>query len=104
MPERQQGGSEALKRRCHGGPGGLYRNESVQRYLRQLVEEHAELSGKLQRAQLSEADRRLLVRRHAELLPVANVSERVDEALEELEEVLSLLHSESEHENMEVTR
>lgn len=73
----------------------LYGNESVQRYLQQLVEECREVSKKLQHAHLSEADRKLLMRRHTELLPVAEVFQSVEGAQKELEEVLSLLHSES---------
>lgn len=72
----------------------LYGNQSVQRYLRQLVDECREVGEKLQHAFLDEADRKLLVRRRTELLPVAEVFQSVEGAQKELQEVLSLLHSE----------
>lgn len=84
----------ASKRLCHSDLGDLYRNESVQRYLQQLMEEHRDLSRKLERVFLSESDRKVLLRRHAELQPLANVYASVEQALKDLEEVLSLLHSE----------
>lgn len=87
-------GAAAPKRLCHSDPGDLYENESVQRYLQQLMEEQKDLSDKLQHAYLSESDRRVLMKRHTELLPVANVFESIERALKDLEEVLSLLHSE----------
>lgn len=90
--EMKQPGTGAPTRPYHSD---LCRNESVQRYLQQLVEECREVSKKLQHAFLNEADRKLLMRRHTELLPVAEVFQSVEGAQKELEEVLSLLHSES---------
>lgn len=90
--EVKQPGTGAPTRPYHSD---LYGNESVQRYLQQLVEECREVSKKLQHAFLNEADRKLLMRRHTELLPVAEVFQSVEGAQKELEEVLSLLHSES---------
>ncbi|XP_047433019.1 peptide chain release factor 1, mitochondrial [Mugil cephalus] len=80
-------------RLCHSGLGELYANESVQKYLQRLMEEHRELSGRLQRPYLSESDRKALAKRHAELLPLANVFGSIEKATQDLEEVLSLLHS-----------
>ncbi|XP_069020275.1 peptide chain release factor 1, mitochondrial [Embiotoca jacksoni] len=67
--------------------------ESVQRYLRQLVEEHGHLSEKLERAHVPESDRKELLKRRAELLPLADAYGKLEEAQQDLEEVLSLLHS-----------
>ncbi|XP_073318440.1 peptide chain release factor 1, mitochondrial [Pagrus major] len=86
-------GTLAPTRFYHSDFGDLHKNESVQRYLQQLMEEYKELSEKLQHAYLNETDRKVLIKRHAELLPVANVFERIEQALKDLEEVLSLLHS-----------
>lgn len=83
-----------VKRLCHSDLGDLYKNESVQRCLQQLMEEHRDLSGKLERVFLSESDRKVLLRRHAELQPLAHVYGSVEQALRDREEVLSLLHSE----------
>lgn len=83
------------RRRYHGDPGDLYENESVQRHLRRLVEEHGNAGEVLQRASLSEADRKVLARRHVELQAVADVFGRMERAQKDLEEVLSLLHGES---------
>ncbi|XP_075871409.1 peptide chain release factor 1, mitochondrial isoform X2 [Nelusetta ayraudi] len=80
------------RRRYHRDPGDLYENESVRRHLRQLVEEHGDAGERLLLAFLSEADRKLLARRYAELQPVADVFGRMEGAQRDLEEVLSLLH------------
>nr|XP_046238550.1 peptide chain release factor 1, mitochondrial [Scatophagus argus] len=93
MSEVQYRGTVAAKRLCHSGVGDLYKNESVQRYLQQLMEEYRDISHKLQHAQLIEADRKVLIKRNTELLPLANVFEMIEQALKDLEEVLSLLHS-----------
>ncbi|XP_076580055.1 peptide chain release factor 1, mitochondrial [Chaetodon auriga] len=91
--EVQHWGTAAPKRFCHSDLGDLYKTESVQRYIQQLMEEHRELSEKLQHAYLSESDRKGLIKRHTELLPLANVFERLEQALKDLEEVRSLLQS-----------
>ncbi|XP_042369092.1 peptide chain release factor 1, mitochondrial isoform X2 [Plectropomus leopardus] len=82
-----------VKRLCHSDFADLYKHKSVQRYLQQLMEEHRELGKKLEHAYLSESDRKALKKKHTELLPLAKVFERIEEALQDLEEVLSLLHS-----------
>lgn len=94
VTEVQHWGTIAPKRLCHSDMGDLYKNESVQRYLQQLMEDYRDLSKKLQHAYLNESDRKVLIKRHTELLPLANVFESVEQALKDLEEVLSLLHSE----------
>ncbi|XP_051283382.1 peptide chain release factor 1, mitochondrial [Dicentrarchus labrax] len=91
----QRWGTAAPKRLCHSDVEDLYKSESVQRYLQQLMDEHRDISKKLEHPYLSESDRKLLMKRHTELLPLANVFESTEQALKDLEEVLSLLHSSS---------
>lgn len=94
MSELQLCGTVAQKRLYHSELGDLYENESVQRYLQQLMEEYRDLSKKLQHAYLSESDRNVLIKKYNELLPLANVFKSAERALKDYEEVLSLLHSE----------
>ena len=94
LTEVQHWGKVTSKRFCHSDLGDLYKNESVQRYLQQLMEEYRDLSKKLQHAYLSESDRKVLIKKHTELLPLANVFQSIEQALKDLEEVLSLLHGE----------
>lgn len=88
-------GSVVPRRHFHGNLGDMHSNESVQKYVQQLMEEYRSLSKKLQHAHLSESDRKVLLKRHTELLPVAAVFESVQQALKDQEEVISLLHSKS---------
>ncbi|XP_061571672.1 peptide chain release factor 1, mitochondrial [Cololabis saira] len=81
------------KRLSHADLGDLYQKESVQRYLEQLVQEYRDVVTKLQHPHLSETERKVLVKKHTELLPLANVFERSQKAKKDLEEVISLLHS-----------
>ncbi|XP_070786805.1 peptide chain release factor 1, mitochondrial isoform X2 [Enoplosus armatus] len=104
IAEVKHWGTAAPRRFCHGDVGDLYNTESVQRYLRQLVEEYRELSKKLQHAYLSETDRKVLIEKHTELLPLANVFESIEEALKDLEEVLSLLHTGAKDEDEQLTQ
>lgn len=83
----------APKRLCHSKLGDLYTTESVQRHLQQLMEEYREINKKLQYAYISETDRKVLMKKQTELLPVAKVFESIEQTLKDLEEVLSLLHS-----------
>ncbi|XP_037617682.1 peptide chain release factor 1, mitochondrial [Sebastes umbrosus] len=83
----------APNRLYHSDLGDLYKSECVQRYLQQLMEEFRDLSKKLQHAHLSETDRKVLMKKHTELQPLAGVFESIKQALKDLEEVLSLLHS-----------
>lgn len=87
--------SGAPRRHFHGDLGDLLSNESVQKYLQQLMEECRNVSQKLQHAHLSESERKGLLRRHAELLPVATALDSVRRASRDREEVVSLLQSES---------
>lgn len=84
------------RRHFHGDLGDLHSNESVEKYLQQLMEEYRNLSEKLQHAHLSESDRKVLLKRHSELLPAAAGCDRVQRALKEQQEVVSLLHSTSD--------
>ncbi|KAA8579712.1 peptide chain release factor 1, mitochondrial isoform X2 [Etheostoma spectabile] len=97
--QAQHWGTVAPRRLYHSDLGDLYKNESVQRYLQQLMEEFRDLSKKLQHAYLSESDRKVLSKKHTELLPLANVFESIEEALKDLEEVLSYLHTATKDED-----
>lgn len=79
------------KRFSHSDVGELYKNESVQVYLQQLMEEYGDLSKQLQHACLSESDRKVLIKKHTELLPLASVFGSIEQAKKDLEEVSSLL-------------
>lgn len=87
-------GRVMFKRFFHNDLGELYKNESVQVYLEQLMEEHRDLSKKLQHAYLSESDRKGLTKKHTELLPLASVFRSIEQAQKDLEEVSSLLKGE----------
>ncbi|XP_040887971.1 peptide chain release factor 1, mitochondrial isoform X2 [Toxotes jaculatrix] len=89
----------ATKRLCHSGLGDLYKNESVQRYLQQLMEEYRDLSKNLQHAHLSDSDRKVFIKRHTELLPLVNIFGNVEQALKDHEEVYSLLHASTKDED-----
>ncbi|XP_072227062.1 peptide chain release factor 1, mitochondrial [Leuresthes tenuis] len=91
--QMQPWGTAASVRLSHGDLGELYRNESVQRYLQQLIEEFKDISEKLHHAYLSEADRKAMMKKHTELMPLANVLESIEQARKDLEEVHSLVHS-----------
>uniref|UniRef100_UPI0037E70D28 peptide chain release factor 1, mitochondrial n=1 Tax=Semicossyphus pulcher TaxID=241346 RepID=UPI0037E70D28 len=93
ITEVQHWGTMAPKRLCHRDLGDLYKTESVQRYIQQLMEEYGGLSKKLQHAYLSESDRKVLMKKQTELLPVAKVFDTIEQAMGDLEEVLSFLHS-----------
>lgn len=94
ITELQHRGTGASKRLCHNDLGDLYKKESVQRYLQIVMQDYRELCKKLQLPHLSDSDRKLFVMKHAELLPLAEVFQSIEQALAEMEEVLSLLHSE----------
>ncbi|XP_053722180.1 peptide chain release factor 1, mitochondrial isoform X2 [Synchiropus splendidus] len=87
------------RRWCHGILLDLYRDESVQKYVGQLVEEHRYLNNKLQRAHLSNSDRKAMVRRHSELQPLAKIWTSIEQSVKELEEVRSLRPSSSTSED-----
>ncbi|TNN56473.1 Peptide chain release factor 1, mitochondrial [Liparis tanakae] len=83
----------APSRLYHGDLGHLYKTESLQRHLRQLVEEFRDINRRLQRPYVSESDRKELSLRRTELLPLAAAFERSEQAAAELQEVISLLQS-----------
>lgn len=91
----RHGGTVAPTRLYHSDLGHLYGTESVQRHVRRLVEEFGDISQMLQLSHLSESDRKVLLKKHAELLPVADAFESTEQALKDLEEVTSLLHGKS---------
>ncbi|KAM9836249.1 peptide chain release factor 1, mitochondrial isoform 3-T3 [Aulostomus maculatus] len=90
----------------HRDLGDLYKNESVERYLRTVMEECRHVSEKLELRHLSTSDRTTLQSRHAELQTVAYVFQTLEGALKEQEEVLSLIHSSagSEDEDKQLTQ
>lgn len=83
----------APSRLYHRDLGQLYKTESLQRHLRQLVEELRDINRKLQRPYVSESDRKELSKRRTALLPLATAFERSEQAAAELQEVISLLQS-----------
>ncbi|PWA32122.1 hypothetical protein CCH79_00013334 [Gambusia affinis] len=92
--EVQLRGTNAVPRRLsHCDIGDLYNNSSVQRYLQKLMEEHRDISRKLQHDHLSDSGRKSLLKKHSELLPVAGLFGSIEQAQKDLEEVLSLLHT-----------
>ncbi|XP_030013609.1 peptide chain release factor 1, mitochondrial [Sphaeramia orbicularis] len=93
LTQAQQWTTTSPKRLCHSDLGDLYKNESVRRYLKQHMEEYTDLSEKLQHACLSDSERKVMISKHAKLLPLANIYQSIEQALKDLEEVLSLIHS-----------
>ncbi|XP_077370053.1 peptide chain release factor 1, mitochondrial [Festucalex cinctus] len=83
----------ATRRPFHSDVGTLYENDAVQKYLRRLMDSHRVLSHKLHRSNLSEADRKVMVKKYTELLPLANVFHNLEQALKDLDEVHSISHS-----------
>uniref|UniRef100_A0A665X3Y4 Uncharacterized protein n=1 Tax=Echeneis naucrates TaxID=173247 RepID=A0A665X3Y4_ECHNA len=70
--------SVAPRRHRHSDLGNLYHNESVQKYLQLLLEEHRDICRRLQHVYLTESDRKVLRKRHTELLPLANIAEQLE--------------------------
>ncbi|XP_062236510.1 peptide chain release factor 1, mitochondrial [Platichthys flesus] len=91
ITEEPQWRTRGSRRLCHSDAGDMFEHRCVQRYLQQLVLEHGQLSERLQQVYLNESDRKELMRRHSELLPLANIHGRIEQALRDLEEVRSLL-------------
>lgn len=79
-------------RPCHSGLDDLYNNDTVQRYVQQLMEEYKELGQKLQHACLSESERKVILNKHTELQPLATVCQSIVQALKDYDELLSLIH------------
>ncbi|XP_024918076.1 peptide chain release factor 1, mitochondrial isoform X2 [Cynoglossus semilaevis] len=84
-------GTLASSRPCHSDVGDLYQNECIQRYLQQLMQEYRYICQRLELPHISEADRRALIKKHTELLPLADVFTDIEEALKDQQEVSSLL-------------
>ncbi|KAM4710909.1 peptide chain release factor 1, mitochondrial [Anableps anableps] len=103
--EVQRWGTNVVpKRLSHCDLGDLYDNISVQRYVQKLMEEHRIISRKLQHDHLSDSDRKALLKKHTELLPVADVFGRLEQAQKDLEEIHSLLHTGAEDEDQHLTQ
>ncbi|XP_024260223.2 peptide chain release factor 1, mitochondrial isoform X2 [Oncorhynchus tshawytscha] len=79
------------RRCCNNHLGDLYRNESVQRYLRQLVEEYRDVTKTLQHGFLNDPARKELNKRQVGLSPVATAFQSAEHAVIDLEEVETLL-------------
>ncbi|XP_023997954.1 peptide chain release factor 1, mitochondrial [Salvelinus sp. IW2-2015] len=79
------------RRCCNNHLGDLYRNESVQRYLRQLVEEYRDVTKTLQHGFLNDPARKELNKRQVGLSPVATAFQSAEHAVKDLEEVETLL-------------
>lgn len=90
-----EGHSGGASRLLHTDWIELYERESVQNYLQKLVQEHGELSRRLQHARLNEADRKAAARRHGELQPVTAALQRLEAAARDLQEVEALLDGSS---------
>uniref|UniRef100_A0A1A7YTX4 Mitochondrial translational release factor 1 n=1 Tax=Iconisemion striatum TaxID=60296 RepID=A0A1A7YTX4_9TELE len=81
------------KRLSHYDLGDLYNNKSVQTYLQRLEEEYKVICQRLQHECLNESDRKALMKKQTELLPLGNVFGSIDQARQDLEEVISLLQN-----------
>ncbi|XP_015251023.1 PREDICTED: peptide chain release factor 1, mitochondrial [Cyprinodon variegatus] len=86
-------GTIAPKRLSHSDPVDLYNNISVQMYLQKMIEEHGVISRKLHHEHVSDSDRKALQKKHSELLPLVELFGSIGQAHKDLEEVLSLLHT-----------
>ncbi|KAL1022245.1 hypothetical protein UPYG_G00024150 [Umbra pygmaea] len=91
-------------RYCHNNLGDLYCNESVQRYIRHLMEEYIDVTKKLQHVFLSDTDRKILSKKQVELSPVANAFQSTENAVKDLEEVESLLMVGSKEEDRQMVK
>uniref|UniRef100_A0A4W5N929 Mitochondrial translation release factor 1 n=1 Tax=Hucho hucho TaxID=62062 RepID=A0A4W5N929_9TELE len=79
------------RRYCNNDLGDLYRNESVQRYLRQLVEEYRDVTKTLQHGFLNDPAWKELNKRQVGLSPVVTAFQSAEHAAKDLEEVETLL-------------
>lgn len=70
------------------------KNEAVQRRIKRVMDEHETVTSRLESDQLTDTDRRTLNLRLAEVTRVMDTIERSREALRELEEIHTLIHSE----------
>ncbi|XP_029376089.1 peptide chain release factor 1, mitochondrial-like isoform X2 [Echeneis naucrates] len=96
--------SVAPRRHRHSDLGNLYHNESVQKYLQLLLEEHRDICRRLQHVYLTESDRKVLRKRHTELLPLANIAGCIEKAQKDHEEVSSLLHAGAKDEDEQLAQ
>lgn len=78
----------------------LLQQESVQRHLHGLVAEYHHITQRLENGLLDDAERRLLNRRHVELLPLVTAFQNTEDAVKDLKEVEALLQSAEEDEQM----
>lgn len=78
-------------RACHRAVGDLHSHASVKKYIQQLLKDFTKLDQRLRHACLSEADRRAILKKHADLQPLASVCQSCEQAVKDHQEVLSLI-------------
>lgn len=71
----------------------LLQQESIQIYLRGLVTEYHHITQRLENELLDDSERRVLNRRHVDLLPLVTAVQNTEDAVKDLKEVEALLRS-----------
>ncbi|XP_028835753.1 peptide chain release factor 1, mitochondrial isoform X1 [Denticeps clupeoides] len=84
----------------HKSSSDLIANDAVQRHIRNLRVEYSDVTTQLHKGDVSESDRRALIRRQVALSPVANALKRAEDAAGDLLEVESLLQSRTQDTQM----
>ncbi|KAJ8256109.1 hypothetical protein COCON_G00199730 [Conger conger] len=77
-----------------------HREDSVQVYLHGLVVEYHDITQRLENGLLEDSERKLLNRRHVELLPLVTAFQNTEDAVNDLKEVEALLKRADEDEQM----
>ncbi|KAL8189828.1 UNVERIFIED_CONTAM: Peptide chain release factor 1, mitochondrial [Gekko kuhli] len=77
-------------RRYHQNSRTLWNHEALQKYLQTLSQEYQNISQLLDDCSLSEHRRKALGKRHAELSPLAEVFEEIEEAKKEIQDLEGL--------------
>ncbi|XP_038627030.1 peptide chain release factor 1, mitochondrial [Tachyglossus aculeatus] len=81
-------------RRCyHRDARVLWKHKALQKYMENLCEEHQSLGQLLERVSVSEADRKTLSKRQAQLSPLAAIYQEIREAERAAEELESMCQS-----------
>ncbi|XP_023981800.1 peptide chain release factor 1, mitochondrial isoform X1 [Physeter macrocephalus] len=81
------------RRYCHQDTRMLWKRQALQKYMEDLSKEYQTLDHCLQHISVSEADRRSLNQRHAELAPLAVIYKKIQEAEQAIEELESMCKS-----------
>ncbi|XP_015283347.1 PREDICTED: peptide chain release factor 1, mitochondrial [Gekko japonicus] len=74
-------------RRYHQTSATLWNHEALQKYLQTLSQEYQRISQLLDDCSVSEHHRKALGKRHAELSPLAEVTEEIEEAKKEIQDL-----------------